>query len=332
MIGDAAGRARSDPVELRSARGDPTALAPALTNAELALMNIGTAEMSTSIVPFAPIRTRRFLAPSSSDPEQPRRASDVAQIEAIAANRERLLIEQGEAVISGIGVMMNTEMTAAHQQINQLRERERATALASGLQNRRLELEAAAHVQRDHAQAEAVVQGIEANAQANVSELHSLAILHAEQQAFQYQHEMQKVEQRLQLECQKRYDLEAESLKRLLEGTLATERASIAAERALLQSTFAQEGARLNQKFELTASMRQEEYQQKERSWVQALSSAQSSVSSSHVAHTEAVQLRAELDRISKSFESAQESMKETDRSLRKQLAELKLQNEQLNI
>ena len=78
--------------------------------------------------------------------------------------------------------------------------------------------------------------------------------------------------------------------------------------------------------------MRQEEYQQKERSWVQALSSAQSSVSSSHVAHTEAVQLRAELDRISKSFESAQESMKETDRSLRKQLAELKLQNEQLNI
>ena len=104
MIGDAAGRARSDPVELRSARGDPTALAPALTNAELALMNIGVTE--TSIIPFAPIRTRRFLAPSSSDPEQPHRASDVAQIEAIAASRERLIIEQGEAVISEIGDMM----------------------------------------------------------------------------------------------------------------------------------------------------------------------------------------------------------------------------------
>ena len=159
------------------------------------------------------------MAPSSSDPEQPCRASDVAQIEAIAADRERLLIERGEAVISGIGVIMNTEMTAAHQQINQLEERKRATALASGLKNRRLELEAAAHVQRDHAQAEAVVQGIEANAQANVSELHTLAIQHAEQQAFQYQNEMQKVELRLQMECQKRYDLEAESLKRLLEGT-----------------------------------------------------------------------------------------------------------------
>ena len=316
MIGDAAGRAHSDPVELRRARGDPTALAPALTNSELALMTIGVTE--TSIIPFAPIRTRRFLAQSSSDPEQPRRASDVAQIEAIAASRERLLIEQGEAVISEIGDMMSTEMTAAHQQINQLRERERATALASGLQNRRLELEAAAHVQRDHAQAEAVVQGIEANAQANVSELHTLAIQHAEQQAFQYQQDMQKVEQRLQIECQRRYDMEAESLKKLLEEILATERASIAAERALLQSTFAQEGARLNQQFELTASLRQEEYQQKEKSWVQALSSAQSSVSSSHIAHTEAVQLRSEMDRISKSFESAQESMKETDRSFAK--------------
>ena len=38
------------------------------------------------------------------------------------------------------------------------------------------------------------------------------------------------------------------------------------------------------------------------------------------------------MDQISRSFESAQEPMKETDRSLRKQLAELKLQNEQLNI
>ncbi len=73
---------------------------------------------------------------------------------------------------------------------------------------------------------------------------------------------MQKVEQRLQIECQRRYDMEAESLKRLVEGTLGIERASIAAE---LQSTFAQEGARLNQQFELTASLRQEEYQQKKR-------------------------------------------------------------------
>ena len=93
MIGDAAGRAHSDPVELRSERGDPTALAPALTNGETALMTIGAGE-SLSLVPFAPIRSRRFLAPSSSDPEAPRRASEVAQIEAIAANRERLLIEQ----------------------------------------------------------------------------------------------------------------------------------------------------------------------------------------------------------------------------------------------
>ena len=155
-------------------------------------MNIGVRE--TPIIPFAPIRTRRFLGPSSSDPEQPRRASDVAQIEAIAADRERLLIEQGEAVISGIGIMMNTEMNAAQQQINQLHERERATALTSGLQVRRLELEAVAHVQRDHAQAEAVVQSVEANAQANVSELHTRAIQHAEQQAFQYQQAMQEVE------------------------------------------------------------------------------------------------------------------------------------------
>ena len=213
MIGDAAGRAHSDPIELRSARGDPNALAPALTSGETALMNIGVREMSTSIIPFAPIRTRRFLGPSSSDPEQPRRASDVAQIEAIAADRERLLIEQGEAVISGIGIMMNTEMNAAQQQINQLHERERATALTSGLQVRRLELEAVAHVQRDHAQAEAVVQSVEANAQANVSELHTRAIQHAEQQAFQYQQAMQEVEQRLQIEGQRRYEMEAESLK-----------------------------------------------------------------------------------------------------------------------
>ena len=111
MIGDAAGRARSDPVELRSARGDPRAFVPALTGGETALMNIGVEE--TSIMPFAPIRTRRFLAPSSSDPEQPRRASDIAQIEASAAERERRLIEQGEAVISGIGTMMTSEMNAA---------------------------------------------------------------------------------------------------------------------------------------------------------------------------------------------------------------------------
>ena len=115
MIGDAAPRAHSDPLELRSARGDPRAFIPALAGGETALMNIGVEE--TSLMPFAPIRTRRFLAPSSSDPEQPRRASDIAQVEAIPAERERRLIEQGEAVISGIGTMMTTEMNAAQQQI-----------------------------------------------------------------------------------------------------------------------------------------------------------------------------------------------------------------------
>ena len=188
----------------------------------------------------------------------------MTQIEAIAADRARLLIERGEAVISGIGVMMNTEMTAAHQQINQLRERERATALASGLQNRRLELEAAAHVQRDHAQAEAVVQGIEANAQANVSQLQNRAVHHAEQQAFHYQRAMQEFEQRLEIECQRRHETEMDAMRRMLEGTLAAEMAKVAEQRKQLQSTFVQEEARLQQQFELTASFRHEEYLQKE--------------------------------------------------------------------
>ena len=92
MLGDAAPRAQSDPVELRSARGDPRAIMPASSGGEAALMNIGVGE--TSIMPFAPIRNRRFLTPSTSDPEQSRRALGVAQIEAIAAERERRLIEK----------------------------------------------------------------------------------------------------------------------------------------------------------------------------------------------------------------------------------------------
>ena len=115
MIGNATGRAQSDPIELRSARGDPVVFAPLAIEGESTVMNIGAGE--TSLVSFAPIRTRRFLAPSSSDPERPRKLSDVAQVEAIAAERERLLIERGEAMISGIGTMMRSEMTAAQHQI-----------------------------------------------------------------------------------------------------------------------------------------------------------------------------------------------------------------------
>jgi hypothetical protein len=185
MIGNATGRSQSDPIELRIARGDPVELAPLAVAGERTVVNTGAGE--TFLVSFAPIRTKRFLASSSSDPERPRKLSDVAQFEAIAAERERLLIEHGEAVISGIGTMMNSEMTAAQQQIRQLREQEQATSLSSGLQVRRLELEATAQVQRDHAMAEAAVQNVEANAQANVSQLQNLAAHHVEQQAIHYQ-------------------------------------------------------------------------------------------------------------------------------------------------
>ena len=142
MTGSAT-RAQSDPLELRSARGDPVAFAPALTGGETALVSTGMTE--TSIISFAPIRQRRFLAQSSSDPERPRQASDVAQVEAIAVERERRLIEQGEAMISGMGTMMTTEMNVAQRHIHELQEQEQATIMTSGLQIQRLEQEGAAH-------------------------------------------------------------------------------------------------------------------------------------------------------------------------------------------
>jgi hypothetical protein len=126
----------------------------------------------TSIISFAPIRQRRFLAQSSSDPERPRQASDVAQVEAIAAERERRLTEQGEAMISGMGTMMTTEMNVAQRHIHELQEQEQATIMTSGLQIRR----PAAHVQHDQALAEAAVHSVQMSAQANVSELHTLAV------------------------------------------------------------------------------------------------------------------------------------------------------------
>jgi hypothetical protein len=55
-------------------------------------------------------------------------------------------------------------------------------------------------------------------------------------------------------------------------------------------------------------------------------------VPSSSIVQAEAVRDRAEMDTLSRDLESAQAALKDNDRSLRKQLAELKLQSEQLTL